>query len=257
MCELLGASSGVPRGYSRWLDAFRLRGGQAANNPDGWGVAFWPGGEAVIEKSPEPGWSSSRLAALTARADSALVIAHVRRARHPPVPGFLNTHPFAHSCCGREWVFAHNGLVPVVSGCAAACLPKGETDSEMAFCRLLAGIALDYDSLAHAHWVARLARIAGEIASSGKFNFLLSDGRLLVAYGHDRLHYLESSAGRTLLAMVSTEPITDDDWREFAPGEMRAYRDGSLLARHVPQWPVRVLRGLADFHHPPHPGETT
>mgnify|MGYP000082406179 CR=1 FL=1 len=256
MCELLGASSSVARSYSRWLAAFRSRGGQAADNPDGWGVAFWPGGKALIEKSPEPGWNSPRLAALTGRADSTLVIAHVRKARHPPVPGFLNTHPFAHACCGQEWVFAHNGLVPVVAGCAAACHPKGETDSEVAFCRLLAGIAGDYDSLDHGHWIARLAQVASEIASSGKFNFLLSDGHLLVAYGHDRLHYLEKSSGRVLLAMVSTQPITDDDWREFAPGELRVYRDGALLACHVPQWRTRVSPGLPGFDQQQHPGET-
>ncbi len=245
----------MPRRYSRWLDAFRLRGGQAADNPDGWGVAFWPGGQAKIEKSPDPGWDSPRFVALTARADSALVIAHVRKARHPPVPGFLNTHPFAHTCCGQEWVFAHNGLVPVVSGCAAACRPKGETDSEMAFCRLLAGIAGDYDSLDHGHWVARLAQVASEIASSGKFNFLLSDGHLLIAYGHDRLHYLEKSSGRALLAMVSTEPITEDDWHEFAPGELRVYRDGVLLACRIPECTARVLPVLADFNHLPRQGE--
>jgi glutamine amidotransferase len=185
------------------------------------------------KKSPEPGWASERFRALVRRAHSPLVIAHVRKARHPPVPGLLNTHPFSHPCCGREWVFAHNGLVPVIAGCETACRPNGETDSETAFCRLLAGIVADYDAIDPVRWIERLAHAAAEIAASGKFNFLLSDGRVLIAYGHDRLHYLEEPSGNGPLALVSTEPITEDDWREFAPREMRVYRDGTLLARHV------------------------
>jgi glutamine amidotransferase len=234
MCELLGGSSRFPRSFSRWLAPFRQRGGHTANNPDGWGVAFWADGWAAIEKSPEPGWANRRFLALAERADSPLVIAHVRKARHPPVPGLLNTHPFSHACCGREWVFAHNGLVPVVPGCASACHPGGETDSETAFCRLLAGIAGDYDAIDHGRWISRVAEVAAVIAASGKFNFLLSDGRVLIAYGHDRLHYLDGSPGGEALAVVSTEPITGDDWHAFAPQELRAYRDGILLARHIP-----------------------
>ena len=248
MCELLGGSSHVPRSFSRWLTPFRLRGGNTASNPDGWGVAFWADGHAAIEKSPDPGWANPRFQELAGRGDSSLVIAHVRKARHPPVPGLLNTHPFAHACCGREWVFAHNGLVPVVAGCASACRPGGETDSETAFCQLLAGIAGEYDATDHRRWIERLAEVAASIAASGKFNFLLSDGRVLIAYGHDRLHYIESSSGGEALAVVSTEAITDDDWRAFAPRELRAYRDGILLARHIPR-EARFERAPTEFIH--------
>lgn len=248
MCELLGASSREPRSFSRWLTPFRMRGGHAANNPDGWGVAFWANGQAEIEKAPDPGWANPQFQELVGREDSSLVIAHVRKARHPPVPGLLNTHPFAHACCGREWVFAHNGLVPVVPGCASACHPSGETDSESAFCQLLAGIADDYDATEHAQWIERLAEVAAAIAASGKFNFLLSDGRALIAYGHDRLHYLEKSSGGEALAVVSTEAITDDDWHAFAPRELRAYRDGILLARHFPL-EARFQRTPPEFIH--------
>jgi glutamine amidotransferase len=232
VCELFGASSGASRDYSRWLSAIRLRGGLAADNPDGWGVAIWDGSRTAIEKSPEPGWTSGRFLEIARDARSPLVIAHVRKARHPPVPGLVNTHPFAHACCGREWVFAHNGLVPVAADCPSACRPAGETDSESAFCRLLAGIAADYDLAEHGPWIEKLSGVAAAIARSGKFNFLLSDGRLLVAFGHDRLHYRETLSGGASLALVATEPIDDDAWEAFEPGELRAYRDGRLLARH-------------------------
>jgi glutamine amidotransferase len=230
MCELFGASAMRTRRLTRWLEPFRARGGLAADNPDGWGIATWEAGGACIEKAPEPGAASARLAELAAGLAANLVVAHVRKARHPPVPGLRNTHPFAHACCGRDWVFAHNGLVPELVEAHPGngfCRPQGETDSEHAFCHLLGEIAGCYRHAAHDDWVTHLARIAGTIAARGKFNFLLSDGDFLVAYGHDRLHRLE----RPGLALIVTEPLTSEPWLRFAPRELRVYRDGALVLR--------------------------
>lgn len=212
---------------------FRARGGAAADNPDGWGIASWANDQASIEKSPEPGWRSAHFLNLSESIASRLLLAHVRKARHPPVPGLLNTHPFVHACCGREWVFAHNGMVPDIIDrpCAYdACRPEGDTDSEFAFCHLLAGIVDAYDAANIGHWLGQLATRATAIAILGKFNFLLSDGSVLIAHGHDRLHYTERPDG---LALVATEPLDAGDWQAFAPGELRVYRDGALLASHV------------------------
>jgi glutamine amidotransferase len=239
MCELFGASARVSAGYSRWLLPFRARGGATTDNADGWGLAHWQDGGAAIEKSPEPGHRSARLHELAQSVRSALLLAHVRKARHPPVPGMLNTHPFAHECCGREWVFAHNGLVPDIvgrGGAYAGCRPDGETDSEFAFCHLLAGIAGAYDDADPARWLGHLTQSAAAIAALGRFNFLLSDGRVLIAYGQDRLHYAERPGG---LALVATEPLDEEgDWRAFAAGELRAYRDGALVAHHPSVTPM-------------------
>lgn len=231
MCELLGASSATPIGLGRWFVPFRARGGEAANNPDGWGVASWVSGGLRIEKAPEPGASSARFGWLAKTLRSELLIAHVRKARHPPVPGLQNTHPFAHACCGREWVFAHNGMVPEIIGPAApgaVCKPRGETDSEHAFCRLLGEIAGCYEGAGSDRWMDRLAARASDIAALGKFNFLLSDGRFLLAYGHDRLHHLEHPGGREGLALVATEPLSPEKWMPFSRGELRVYERGKL-----------------------------
>ncbi len=238
MCELFGASSSTPRTFSRWLRPFRLRGGESADNPDGWGVAFWSGGHPHIEKSPEPGWSSTRFLQLSEGLASDLVIAHVRKARHPPVPSLENTHPFVHACCDRDWVFAHNGLVSDSVDQLAlnpSCHPVGETDSEHAFCQILAGIAGTYATDDHQPWLNALNRLADAIAARGKFNFLLSDGRILIAYGHDRLHYLEASDGCGRFALVATDPLADGPWQPFADQALRVYKDGVLLACHSPQ----------------------
>lgn len=232
MCELFGASARQPRDYADWLDSFRERGGAAADNPDGWGIAWWHDGTVRVEKAPEPGHRSERLRQLAGEIESDLVLAHVRKATHPAVPGAANTHPFAHDCCGREWLFAHNGMVPAIVGrpCPLdSCRPAGETDSEFAFCQLLAGIVDSYDPVVLDGWLARLEERTTEIAVLGKFNFLLSDGSVLIAYGHDRLHHAQRPGD---IALVATEPLDDGDWQPFAPGELRVYRDGTLLAAH-------------------------
>jgi predicted glutamine amidotransferase len=219
----------------KWLGAFRKRGGDTADNPDGWGVARWQGQSAVIEESPEPGFRSPRLGKLAESLTSALLIAHVRKATYPAAPGYLNTHPFVHDCCGREWVFAHNGMVPEVieRPCLfGSCHPEGQTDSEFAFCHLLAGIVDSYGSENPDEWLSRLAESAGTISTLGKFNFLLSDGEMLIAHGHDRLHHDERPED---CVVIATEPLDDGDWQAFAPGELRVYRHGQLLARHPGQ----------------------
>ncbi len=241
MCELFGYSGQHDRDLARWLLPFRQRGGGTGDNPDGWGVAAWNQDGARLVKSPEPGHTSAQFATLATTLRARLVLAHVRKARHPPVPGMLNTHPFAHACCQREWVFAHNGLVPEViewQARAPVCQPLGDTDSEHAFCHLLTAIAERYDARDHQPWLRHLAALAEEIAELGKFNFLLTDGRVLVAYGHDRLHHLEFADAQGAAALIATEPLTDQAWQPFVPGELRVYEDGALLARLLTEAPA-------------------
>lgn len=232
MCELFGASAHQSRTYAHWLMAFRSRGGATADNLDGWGLAWWCDGGVSLAKAPEPGHSSKQLRQLADDVVGNLVLGHVRKATHPAIPGQDNTHPFAHECCGREWLFAHNGMVPDIVGqpCPfSTCRPDGQTDSEFAFCQLLAGIVDSYVPNNLNRWLDRLEERTTEIAGLGKFNFLLSDGSVLIAHGHDRLHHAERPDG---IALVATEPLDDGEWQPFAPGELRVYRDGSLLVSH-------------------------
>lgn len=114
MCELFGMSASRPAQAAEPLSRLRLRGGQEADNPDGWGVAWWEGAASHLVKEPLPACQSETFSALAASIRSRLIVAHVRKARHPPVNTMNNTHPFSGVCCGKEWVFAHNGLVPDV-----------------------------------------------------------------------------------------------------------------------------------------------
>lgn len=242
MCELFGLSASRPlAGRETPLGEFRQHGGATADNPDGWGIAWRePGRSAgfLIKKEPVPGCGSERFARLIDSLRSDLVIAHVRKARHPPVNTLDNTHPFLRECCGRGWAFAHNGLVPEIVALETAnrervCRPEGETDSEFAFCHLLSHITRHFAATgAGTDRLAMLGVVSEQIARHGMFNFLLSDGDYLAAYGHDRLHHLETVHGRDAVVLVATEPLSQHAaWTPFAPGELRIYRAGERVGR--------------------------
>jgi glutamine amidotransferase len=238
MCELFGMSASQPIPIRRELSEFRLRGGLVADNPDGWGLAWREKGGFQLAKEPRPAFSSTLFEDLGATLHASLVIAHVRKANFPPVNTLNNTHPFQRTCCGKGWVFAHNGLVPDIipiedSNTCQVCRPGGETDSEYAFCHLLSHISRQFHDTRRNDIFASfpiLATASELIASHGKFNFLMSDGDYLIAYGHDRLHYLERQNADAASVMIATEPLSAGaSWIPFAPGELRIYHAGRLV----------------------------
>lgn len=249
MCELFGMSASHPLNANALLKKFRLSGGRGADNPDGWGLAGREKRGLEINKRPEQACRSRLFARPCKDMRSDLILAHVRKARFPPVRSLTNTHPFRRACCGKEWVFTHDGLVPNIVGierCSdnPVCRPAGETDSGLAFRHLLGHIARHFDSHAVAEPLAgveNLAAASGLTASLGKFNFLMSDCENQIAYGHDRLHYLERSGcadpdgACANLAMVAAEPLGGEDgWIAFDPDELRVYRYGKMAgARHL------------------------
>lgn len=246
MCELFGISASHAVAPQETLNEFRLRGGLTADNPDGWGLASWENGAFHLAKEPAPAHQSRLFERLCETSRSNLIIAHVRKAKYPPVNTLNNTHPFQQACCGKGWVFAHNGLVPDIveveqANCNQVCRPSGETDSEYAFCHLLSHIAQHFHGSPAADtsdWFEPLAIVSELIASRGKFNFMMSDGEHLIAYGHDRLHYqeqknLDSLSGDPAdITIIATEPLQgEENWIPFEAGELRIYRFGRIVGR--------------------------
>lgn len=234
MCELFGLSSGLPIRAVTALRALARHGGD--DNPDGWGIARFEDERLVIDKAPEAAAGSTQFARLADTVRSTLVIAHVRKANPPTDRIEANTHPFVRDCCGRSWVFAHNGKIPTLLEPDGCCRPRvsaflGDTDSERAFCFLLEEIAgvVAAGATSEMPWVETVAKLGALIAGYGRFNFLLSDGDLLLAYRHDRLHVLTQRADRYSRALVATEPLTADEWEPFAPGELRVFRAGEQI----------------------------
>lgn len=241
MCELFGFSTSHPiAAREAPLGEFGLRGGLAADNPDGWGIAWREAGQFRLAKEPLPACSSEQFARLRDSLSTDLLIAHVRKAKYPPINTLNNTHPFLRDCCGRRWAFAHNGLVPEIVGMEQAnreriCQPEGETDSEFAFCHLLSHVSRHFHGT---DWLAALGRVSELIALRGQFNFLMSDGEHLIAYGHDHLHYLETAGGPLDAALVATEPLSGHGaWTPFLPGELRIYRAGARVGRILTRQP--------------------
>ncbi len=224
---------------------FGAHGGDVADNPDGWGLATVQDGAFNIAKEPLSAAHSGRFRALCGQTSSALIIGHVRKSNPPTARVLANTHPFRRTCCGREWVFAHNGVIPDAITLAPPsaeklCAPSGDTDSEQAFYVLLEGIAPAFtasQSGSDGAWLGALAQVAETLASHGRFNFLMSDGVHLIAYGHDRLHSivyprLSGGDGTPEIAVIATEPLIEDmEWSPFQPCELRVYRAGRLVAR--------------------------
>lgn len=238
MCELLGISSNRPAGWDDTLTLFRKRGGETADNPDGWGLACRDDDVWQLHKAPEAAIQSEQFAALSQATFTDLLIAHVRKANPPSACTSVNTHPFVRECCGRSWIFAHNGKVSEAIQPQGCChphksKPQGETDSEHAFYFLLDEIASIFNAVvvqSNSSWLQKLARLSEDIASYGQFNFLMSDGSILIAFGHDRLHRLQCRHDGIAMTLLASEPLRDDEpWEAFQSGELCVYQAGVLI----------------------------
>ena len=152
MCELMAISFETPASASFALQKFGDRGDC---NPDGWGIGWYPDHSAALVKEPVP-WLTSPLARFLSD-DPGLVsrtyLVHVRDKTIGGAPSHADTHPFARSMGGRDYLFAHNGTLDdrVWNLPIGTHQPVGETDSEQFFCYLLGkiedrGVALDSEA---------------------------------------------------------------------------------------------------------------
>jgi glutamine amidotransferase len=257
MCELLGVSVCPPARLGVYFKHFRPR---AAENRDGWGMAWWHDGRPEVRKEPLPAHESDLAARLAADPPvSNTFVVHVR-ASTIGTPSFENTHPFTGAALARDWVFAHNGTVQDLS--RLDCGPyeqHGDTDSERAFHHLLTRLERlgNPDDGGVAIEVLETGRELSELDS--KVNFLLSDGRTLFAYhdGHKTLHVIEKRAGDLgeigmadddydvslrlgdapdeRAVIVASVPLTDErGWRKLDGGEFLVVRDGLVAAHALP-----------------------
>jgi predicted glutamine amidotransferase len=271
MCELLALSSSRPLRITFSLHALAARGGSAGRAHDGWGVAFYQGHDVALFREPAPAAGSALVRHLESQGPpTELAISHIRHATRGEL-SLANTQPFVRELGGRSHVFAHNGDLPGIFGEPAFALgayrPLGQTDSEQAFCALLARL--------HALWadgrtppldarLSVLASFAAELRVLGPANFLYADGDALFAHGHRRLQAVGGrpeppglwlrqrhcraadpvpecaagvsiSPGEQAVLWIASVPLTDDgDWRPMAEGELVAVRRGECIATRSP-----------------------
>lgn len=265
MCELLALSTSQPARLTFSLRTLASRGGATGNTHDGWGVAFYQGEDVALFREPLAASESALVQYLeTQGPPTHLVISHIRHATQGSVQ-FENTQPFVRELGGRTHVFAHNGDLPGIADKQTMPLgtyrPVGQTDSEHAFCALLARLRPLWNDRSTPPLDARLqvlAAFAADLRALGPANFLYADGDALFAHGHKRLQHDTGHAGPPGLWMlqrhcapialppeqqagisiaqeersalfIASVPLTDEAWQAFAEGELVAVRHGQTI----------------------------
>ena len=251
MCQLLGMNCNTPTDIMFSFTGFATR---AEEHKDGFGVAFFEdrGVRCFVDHhSARESPLAEMIRSYPIKSDN--VIAHIRKATQGRV-ALENCHPFVRELWGRYWVFAHNGdLKGFAPRLHAAFRPVGDTDSERAFCWLMQEMNKAHaDVPSVAELSATLAELVPQVAAHGTFNFMLSNGVALWAHCSTHLHcvlrhhpfatarlqdedlsvdFAQLTTMADRVAVVVTEPLTaDEPWLAFAPGEMKVFMHGEVLA---------------------------
>lgn len=182
------------------LPAWLKRGGGTGPHRDGWGVVFYEGKGIRAFRDSAPS-VESEIARLVSRfpMKSCIAISHIREANVGQVC-LENTHPFVRELWGQNWTFAHNGQLENPAELPLADFqPVGTTDSERAFCWLLAQIKQRFISREviagdrKAYW-HQLKLWCDQLNDRGVSNLLFSEGNYLYAYCSTQLHWITRRA---------------------------------------------------------------
>ncbi len=270
MCELFALTSLRTTRLTFSLETLAAHGAGTGRYRDGWGTAFYQGNDVALYREPSAAGDSALVRYLEAQGpDTTLAISHIRRATLGAI-SLANTQPFARQLAGRTHVFAHNGHLPDIERSATVRFdryrPVGTTDSEQAFCALLERMAaLRGSSTVPPPLHERLevvARFAADLRELGPANFLYADGETLFAHGHRRLNpdtgkilppglFIHScecvdpdepvrasgvsiAAGFQKMTMLASVPLSSENWRPLAEGEVVAVSAGSVVGSALP-----------------------
>jgi gamma-glutamyl hercynylcysteine S-oxide hydrolase len=220
-----------------WAPRFQGRG---AINADGFGVGWHPGDDQapVRYRQAAPIWTDESFYEISGVIRAGAVLGAIRNATPRTSHGAAAAAPFRH---GR-WLFSHNGAVngwPESTAALAATLPaisllelEARVDSALLWALVLHRLR---EGLAPAEALAGTAEALCAARVTGRFNFLLTDGRTIAATtaGHT-LYYRETPASVT----VASEPGDDE------PGWNEIPRDGSLVTATPGQVTVTRLAAL-------------
>ena len=254
MCELLAMNSSKPAALDFSFTGFSERGGRTGEHRDGWGIAFHEAGGCRLIIDDQPSISSPLAESLKLHPVKARnVVAHIRKATQGRIAA-ENSHPFTRTLWGRTWSFAHNGNLADFHPAADDFYQSaGETDSERAFCYLMAGLRRRFplQPPSRGALFAAVKAMAEQIARHGTFNFILSNGEFLLAHCSTTLHYvvreypfasaclidcevqIDFSQHNHLddrIVVIATSPLTTGEaWHAFAPGELKMFAAGLPL----------------------------
>lgn len=220
-----------------WAPRFQKRG---AINADGFGVGWYPGDDEapVRYRQATPIWTDESFYEISAVTRAGAVLGAIRNATPRTSHGAAAAAPFKHG----QWLFSHNGAVngwPGSTAALAATLPaisllelEARVDSALLWALVLHRLR---GGAAPAEALANTAEALCAAGVTGRFNFLLTDGRTIAATtaGHT-LYYRQTPGGVT----VASEPGDDErGWIDIP-------RDGSLVTATPGQVTVTRLSAL-------------
>ena len=247
----------------------------------GWGLGWYPGNQssAMVIKDPSARSTQVFTDSLTDWSNfrSNIFYCKIRGAES----GYnqSETQPFARSFAGADWLFMHNGdldkteLTKVYQGDSRLLEPIGTTDSELAFCNLLARMEQhgarslsEVDPAEILSWFQRFDQF-------GSADMYLSDGRTICCFHGSQspkplkyarlrppnnLQNLSSGAVnivvdnaqdtfRTALVVTSAD-FDNGDWTRMQPGQMIMANRGKVIWNSLsdePKWTAmpKVMSG--------------
>ena len=253
MCQLLAMNCNVPTDICFSFAGFQARGGLTDVHKDGWGIAFFEGKAVRQFLDPEPSAHSQIAEFVKSYPIKSLnVIAHIRKATQGIV-ALENTHPFTRELWGQYWIFAHNGNVvdfkPTMNG---TYTPVGTTDSESIFCWFMQELKNKFGNSYPGPEIVfeTIKKLTDQVSTYGEFNFLMSNGKFLLAHCSKRLTYIVCKAPFTSarlkdqdlsvdfssvttnqdrVAIIATAPLTDDEaWTHVEPGTLLLFESGEI-----------------------------
>jgi len=194
---------------------------QGAINADGFGVGWYLAGHCapVRYRQAAPIWTDESFDDIATVTTSGAVLAAVRNATPRTSHGPAAAAPFKHG----QWLFSHNGAVegwPDSTVELAATLPtisllelEARVDSALLWALVLHRLQ---QGLAPAEALADTAEALCAAGVTGRFNFLLTDGRVIAATAAGHTLYYRRGPGSVT---VASEPGDDQaDWIEISCG---------------------------------------
>jgi gamma-glutamyl hercynylcysteine S-oxide hydrolase len=188
-------------------------------NADGYGVGWYvpDDPDPARYRSTGPIWADESFADVARVTRSSALLAAVRCATAGTDPGLAAVPPFR---SGR-WLFSHNGVIDGWPGSVAglaATLPAdmlldlaGRVDSALAWALVLYRLRR---GLPPAEALAGTIGALREAGVTGRFNFLLTDGRVIAATAAGDTLFYRPAGG----VMVASEPCDDEPGWTEVPG---------------------------------------
>ena len=240
----------------------------AGSHSHGWGFGWYPEdhSSAMVTKDPAARDTQVLVDAITDWSNfrSTSFFCKVRGASKGY--SYTETQPFSRSFAGRDWLFMHNGDVDKVEleklhGKKTRLLePLGNTDSELAFCNLLAQLQegdarrlCDIDPVMLHSWFQRFDAL-------GSADMFFTDGETIACFHgtqsskpmvYSRIQppnnqdIYQSEAAKISLSdprdtyrtalIVSSSPFTGGNWMQMQPGQMILIRRGAVVWNSAPE----------------------